>query len=258
MFTNDEALVLVLGLLAVQRLGLVTAGPAVHGALAKLDRVLPASLRGRLQAAQEMLGLGLTPVARGHADSETVLTLSSAARDGTRLRIRYRSAQDEQTERLVDPYGVVFQSGYWYVVAWDHMREGLRTFRLDRLLAIEVTRDTFRRPEEFDLVAHMQRTLADLPYRWRAEIRLETTMEQARRRVHPTVGTLEPLDGAVLLRLGDDDLGNTVRFLVETGFEFTVLEPPELRRAVRKEAARLLACARRRPETATLHRPVTL
>ena len=41
MFTNEEALVLVLGLLAVERVGLMGSGLAVGGALAKLDRVLP-------------------------------------------------------------------------------------------------------------------------------------------------------------------------------------------------------------------------
>ncbi len=58
MFTNEEALALVLGLLAAERLGLVTSGLAVEGALAKLDRVLPETLRDRLRAAQETLQPG--------------------------------------------------------------------------------------------------------------------------------------------------------------------------------------------------------
>src|SRR5579864_3955223 len=121
MFTNDEALLVVLGLITVQRLGLAASGPAAQGALAKLDRVLPASLRDRLQAAREMLDLGLSPVARGHADGETVLVLSSAARDQIRLRIHYRSADDVHSDRVIDPYGITFQSGHWYLVAWDHL-----------------------------------------------------------------------------------------------------------------------------------------
>ena len=242
MFSNDEALVLVLGLLAVQRLGLTPQGPAVEGALAKLDRVLPAALRERLRAAMQVLDLGLAPVARGHADSETVLSLSSAARDGTRLRIRYRSARREETERLVDPYGVAFQSGQWYVVAWDHLRGDLRTFRLDRLLAVEATRDRFDRPAGFDLTGHMQRSLATVPYRWLATVRLETSLEEARRRIHPTVGTLQGTDGGVLLRIGADDLTWIAQLLAGLGMNFSVIGPVELRRAVRQEAARLAEC----------------
>jgi predicted DNA-binding transcriptional regulator YafY len=245
MFTNEEALVLVLGLLSVERLGLTTSGVAVQGALAKLDRVLPDTLRDRLQAAQESLQLGLAhaPHEHGHADGDTVLTLSTAARDRIRLRIRYRSARGEETERPVDPYGIAFHAGHWYLAAWDHLRDDLRTFRLDRLLDIETTRETFRRPEEFDLWEQVHRSLASVPYPWMAEVRLETSMEEARRRVSPSVGTLEPLDGAVRLRLGSDDLEWIVRYLAGLGVDFTVLDPPALRDAVRREAARLSACA---------------
>ncbi|MGP8160814.1 MAG: helix-turn-helix transcriptional regulator [Candidatus Dormibacteria bacterium] len=246
MFTNEEALVLVLGLLAVERLGLVSSGLAAEGALAKLDRVLPDALRDRLGAAQETLQLGLAHPEHdhGHADGETVLALSTAARDGVRILIRYRSAQGEETERRVDPYGIAFLSGHWYVAAWDHLRNDLRTFRLDRVLGIQPTRESFDRPEGFDLWEQIHRSMASVPYRWRAEVRLELSLDEARRLVSPSVGTLEPRDGAVLLRIGADDLEWIVRRLAGLGVAFTVLAPAELRDAVLREAARLAGCAR--------------
>ena len=81
MLSNDEALVTVIGLLAAQRLGLSASGAAVQGALAKLDRVLPETQRTQVQAMQDFVSLGLSPVARDHADAETILRLSTAARD---------------------------------------------------------------------------------------------------------------------------------------------------------------------------------
>ena len=246
MFTNEEALVLVLGLLAVERVGLMGSGLAVGGALAKLDRVLPDALRDRLSAAQETLQLGLQHPEpdSGHADGETVLTLSTAARDGIRIRIRYRSARGEETERLVDPYGIAFHGGRWYLAAWDHLREDLRTFRLDRLLAIEQTRESFSRPEGFDLWEQIHRSMASIPYPWRAEVRLEVSLDEARRLVNPDLGTVEPLDDAVLLRIGADDLGWIVNRVAALGVPFTVLSPPELRDAVLREAGRLAICGR--------------
>src|SRR6266853_872936 len=59
MFTEDEALALTLGLLVARRLGLTAAAPAVEGALAKIERVLPAALRERVQAVQQTLVLDL-------------------------------------------------------------------------------------------------------------------------------------------------------------------------------------------------------
>src|SRR5216684_1717243 len=55
MFNEDEALALTLGLLTARRLGLTAAAPAVAGALAKIERVLPSALRKRVQAVQETL-----------------------------------------------------------------------------------------------------------------------------------------------------------------------------------------------------------
>jgi predicted DNA-binding transcriptional regulator YafY len=247
MFTNEEALALVLGLLAAERLGLVTSGLAVEGALAKLDRVLPETLRDRLRVAQETLQLGLGEPGQqdGHADGGTVLALSSAAHNRTRVLLRYRSARDEESERLVDPYGIAFHAGRWYVVGWDHLRDDMRTFRLDRILSFEPTRETFQPPDGFDLLDEIRRSMASVPYRWKAEARLDVSLEEARRLVNPSVGTIEPMDGGgVRLRIGADDLEWIVRRLCLLGVAFTVIDPPELRDAVLREAGRLAVCAR--------------
>lgn len=245
MFSNDEALALVVGLLAVEHIGMVAPRGAVDGALAKLSRVLPASLRDRLVAIQETLHLSLSPAGgtAGHADTDTVLTFTTAARDRVRLRVRYRSAAGEETDRAVDPYGVAFHGGHWYAVVWDHLRDALRTLRLDRLLAVETTRETFARPAGVDVADEVRRSMARVPYPWMAEVRLGLSMEAARRLVSPTVGTLHTAEDGVRLRLGGDDLEWIVRYLVGLGADFTVLRPPELREALRAEAERLRRCA---------------
>src|SRR5580700_7873149 len=191
MLTNDEALVTIIGLLAAQRLGLSASGAAVQGALAKLDRVLPEAQRGQVQAMQDFVSLGLAAVARDHANAETILGLSSAARDRNRVRLRYRSAADEITERTIDPYGVAFQSGHWYALCWDHLRSALRTFRLDRMLEAEVTTERFERPDNVDVIGTIERTLADVGSGYRCEVLLDLTMEEAQQRVSASDATLE-------------------------------------------------------------------
>jgi predicted DNA-binding transcriptional regulator YafY len=245
MFTDEEGVALVLGLLAVQRLGLVRDGQALNGAMAKLDRVLPDGLRKRLKAMQEMLGLGLSPVARGSADAQTVLTISSAALDGNRVKLAYEAAQGARTVRVVDPYGIAFQSGNWYLVANDHLRNDLRTFRLDRIRSADVLRETFDRPVGFDVVAHVQRSIALIPYGLTAEILLHVSPAEARKRIPPALGTLEPAENGVLLRLGAEELEWIARFLAGLPWDFTVVSPPELRKALVDAAGRLAANARR-------------
>ena len=113
MFTDDEALAVTLGLLAARRLGLAVTAPAVEGALAKVERVLPPAVRQRVAAVQEALVTDLAPPAEAPA-SAVVATLSVAAQEGRRVWLRYGSARGEETERAVDPYGLVYLSGRWY------------------------------------------------------------------------------------------------------------------------------------------------
>jgi predicted DNA-binding transcriptional regulator YafY len=243
MFTNEEALAVVVGLLAAQRLGIVQQGSAVQGALAKLDRVLPDQLRGRVRAARTTVALGPALSVRGHADPTMLLSLGSAAGDGSRVRIRYRAAGGSVTERLTDPYGIAFQSGAWYLVAWDHLRDEVRTFRLDRILHCEVTREAFQRPSDFDAASYVQQMLATLPWPWQAEVLLQTSLREARRRISPTLGTLEQQPGGVLLRIGTDDLGWLASYLAGLELAFKVIQPAELRTAIRGLAERLIARA---------------
>lgn len=244
MLTSDEALAVVLGLLAGRRLGLLAPSTAVEGALAKLDRVLPDALRDQVHATQRTVGLGLTAAsATWDVDTGAVLSLSGAAHDRRQVRIRYRARTEAATERVVDPYGIVFQSGRWYLTGWDHLRGAERTFRLDRIQSHEVTESAFERPARFDAVAHVQRSIARAPSTWSVEAVLDLAPEEARRRVPLTVGTLEPEAEGVRLTLEVDDLDWAARYLVGLDCRFTVRCPHELRETLRQLAATLVdAC----------------
>jgi predicted DNA-binding transcriptional regulator YafY len=250
MFTEDEALALIFGLLVSRRVGLGDAAP-VEGALAKIDRVLPDRLRGRVQAVQGTLTF--TPI-RGigrMADPDKLLTLSAAAQDNRRVWMRYRAGDDE-TQRDIDPYGVVHHRGRWYVVGWCHLREDVRMFRLDRMLALEPRNDVFARPFDFDSAAFVLQSLATLPWGWPIEVLLELPLAEAQRRLEPDLGTLEEIPSGVLLRTRVDNLDWFARLLVQVGCTFRIQHPQELRDAVRRLARELSRQARRAPRRPAL------
>ena len=116
MFTDDEALALSLGLLAARKIGLGGAAPAVEGALAKIERVLPLTLRERVQGLQETLIFDMA-TSSTPPRSEIVSVLSTAAQQERIVELYYRSYNGEITERAFDPYGLVYRSGFWYTVA---------------------------------------------------------------------------------------------------------------------------------------------
>ncbi len=239
MFSEDEALAVVLGLLAARRLGLTVAAPAVEGALAKIERVLPANLRERLQAVQASLVLDLAR-SESAPSSDVVVTMSQAAQSGRRVWMRYRPDRGEETERGFDPYGIVFRQGRWYAAGYCHLRETLRIFRLDRVLELRVEEAPFTRPADFDAGAHVIHALATMPNTWEVEVLLLTTLDEARRRISPIFGTFEELPEGVLLRAHGDHLGWMARELVSTGLPLRVRRPAALREELRALAERVL------------------
>ena len=242
MLNDDEALAITLGLLAARRLGLAVAAPAVEGALAKVERVLPPAVRGRVAAVGETLAFDLTPSADTPA-SATVVALGAAAHEGRRVHLRYAAACGEETERAVDPYGLVYLSGRWYAAGHCHLRNDLRVFRLDRIRSVAPLPETFVRPPGFDSLAYVQETLAKMPGAWDVAVLVQAGPEEVRRRVPPQMATHESVAGGVLLRFRVESLDWVARLLVGLGCPFVVHDPPELRDELRRLAARIVEAA---------------
>ncbi len=55
------------------------------------------------------------------------------------VRLRYRDGAGTETWRDVEPLGSIGRDGAWYLVAWCRTRDGVRAFRSDRMLALEIT-----------------------------------------------------------------------------------------------------------------------
>ena len=231
MLTEDEALALTLGLRAAQRLGLAAHAPAVEGALAKVERVLPHPVRARVRAVEEALAWDMGPRAGGGPDGAVILALGAASRERRRVALRYRRLDGEETERTFDPYGLVCRRSHWYTAGHCHLRGGVRLFRLDRVGEARVLEETFERPAGFDVLEFVLRSLGSVPRHWSVEVLLETTLEEARRQIAPEIAVLEATEAGVMLRCYTDDLPWMARILARLDCPFVVRCPSELRQA---------------------------
>jgi predicted DNA-binding transcriptional regulator YafY len=250
MFTDEEALGLALGLLAARHLGLAGVAPAVEGALAKLERVMPEALRGRVRALQETVSIAAARP-QAPARSEALLTLAAAAGERRRVRLRYRSGWSGETEREVDTYGVMHREGYWYAVGHCHLRGGMRLFRLDRVLEAEMLEETFVRPLGLDSPEAVLSAVANTPGdRWSVEVLLETRVEDVRWQLPPVGLSLEQTEGGTLLRCSTWSLDWVARVLAGLDCSFVVRAPDELRDALKRRAEKIATLAKR-TETAT-------
>lgn len=132
MFTADEARALV----ASVRMAQVWQDPALaqasQVALGKILSALPAASR---VAAQSMAvyapPIGLDPLAQA-----TLQTLREAAQAGRKVNVQYRDASDRLTLRILRPLGCFYWGKVWTLAAWCEVRDGFRSFRLDRIVRV--------------------------------------------------------------------------------------------------------------------------
>ena len=229
-------------------LGLAHAAPAVTGAQAKLQRVMPQALKRRLRAIDETVALDLSRRNIPPEDNAALVTLSAAAQARQRVHLDYRSNEQRVTSRDFDPDGLVWHGGRWYAVGHCHLRRDVRSFRLDRMIAVRALPASFGRPEDFDALAHLSRSVATIPRAHAVEVRLHTDLDRARRETLDAIGVFTPEAEGVRLSAQTDNLVWFARELSRLPFDFTVLSPAALRTELRRLGARLrrLAAADRR------------
>ena len=244
MLTDDEAVAVALGVQAAGRLGLSGSTEAVEGALVKIHRVLPDALRRRVEALEETLDFTASARQAALVKGETVLVLADAIRRRRRLRLTYRAFSGDQTRRELSPHGLVVHSGRWYLAGYDHLREDMRTFRVDRMLRLRVVDDAaVDPPDGFDAVAYVSMSLARVPWGWDVEVALDMAFDEALSRVPATLAELADEEGATVLRMRADSLEWAANVLARLGCVFTIRRPDELRVSVRALADRLAQSA---------------
>jgi predicted DNA-binding transcriptional regulator YafY len=140
MFTQHEAQALVAAVrLARSRLDLALATHA-DAALSKILAVLPAATR----ASADSLAIYAPAFGPDSATRERLEALRLAAEARHKLRIGYRDLKEAVSRRTVRPLGCFFWGEVWTLAAWCETREGFRSFRIDRITALEVSPERFR------------------------------------------------------------------------------------------------------------------
>jgi predicted DNA-binding transcriptional regulator YafY len=225
-------------------MGLAGSAEAVDGALVKIHRVLPDGLRRRVEALEATLDFTSRARRSAPVRGDTVLLLADVIRRRRRIRGTYRAFSGDETRRELSPHGLVVHSGRWYLAAYDHLRDDLRTFRVDRMRRLRAISETaVDAPEGFDAVAYVSTSLARVPWRWEVEVLLELPVDEAVERIPATLAELVDEDGKTVLRMRVGSLDWMATILAGLGCGFSIRRPDELRTNVRELAERLARSA---------------
>ncbi len=233
LFNDDEAAAIVIGLRSAIDGSVTGLEESAVSALAKLDQILPAHVAGRVRALHENTASMLWHGPQEQVDGGHLILLAHACSAQERARFDYVDKSGAPTSRLIEPLRLVRSGWRWYLVAWDVDRSDWRTFRLDRITNPESIGTRFEARNHPDPVEIMTDGAAIGGYPFRARIRLPLSVEEATRVVPRTFAVLEDEGGSTVIELGSTNVERMVGYLAGLNPPCEVLDPPELRFALR-------------------------
>ncbi|WP_421617263.1 helix-turn-helix transcriptional regulator [Brevibacillus sp. TJ4] len=180
-----------------------------------------------------------------HAEGFSVIHPPSNAALQMRLQLLAEATAQEQTVELeyvkdrgieptirrLDPYGIVHWKGSWYTVGYCHVRQQYRSFRVDRIVRVEHTEQSFQRPDSFSPRDFLLQNL--LPGSLDAESLLTVRIQGSEQALDELCkhwlfahALLERTGGQAMFRLGEDSLRTYVPyFLLPYGKAIVIAEP---------------------------------
>jgi len=255
MLSDDEALAVLLGLIAGRRAGLMTsADTATETAAAKIRRVLPDRLARRLDTVLEALAFTEPPGEFATPDAAVLLTIADAARHRRPISIRYTDRHGRSSDRTLHPYGIVTHSGRWYVTGTDPVIREDRTFRLDRVASARTLPGSFEAPAGLDPAQRVLSGFATAEYEHEVTLRIQGTVQQIRARFPASIASVEEPAAAassdpgterwLRVELRAERLDWLPPLLASLDRPFVIERPDELRHLVLALADRLASCAK--------------
>jgi len=159
MFTRDELTALVLGARLVRAWGGAATTIAADQALQRIEAVLPADLRERLDSILMYApGVRMPQHLRERLDH-----LHDACIDRRVLSFGYTREDGQTSQRDVRPLALYFWSGVWTLAAWCEMRKDFRTFRIDRMEEVKVLEREFIQKKGQRLEDYLRQMRAQRP-----------------------------------------------------------------------------------------------
>lgn len=171
--------------------------------------------------------------------------LGKATAQRQQLELIYRKPGQRQPEtRIVDPYHLGNINGEWYMFAYDHLRQDIRTFVPARIKSVKPTGKTFDRPQKFSLEKRLRDSFGvhSAQGEFQVVIRFnEMVADYIReKRWHDSQKLVELKNGGVELHLKLSSLEEIERWVLGWGGNAVVIKPQQLAEMVKRSAEKIL------------------
>ncbi len=247
MFTSEEAAALFLG-------GKIIAGQegtpyreAVKTGLLKIEAILPEDIKDYVYEIERQIAFDIHPRINYSAFTHTLSVINQAIiKKRSVWMVYYTFSRDEIVARKVDPYGMFYKNGVWYLVGYCHWRDDIRFFRVDRIRELSLAENRFKLPPDFSIREHIEQMDKFLSGEERIGARFKFDSEVAKWIRDSWVNKPESLrdteDGGVILSLSipKNDLGYWMGYVLSWGGHVEIIEPEDLREMIVEEGKKII------------------
>lgn len=241
-FNSSEAYALLMmqALLAEMQPGLL--GSHIEPLKARLRAVIEA---GHHPASDVESRIRLLNVAVRSVPDRNFELVAAALLSRERLEMAYYArGRDESSQREISPQLLIHYRGNWYLAAWCHLRKEMRSFAMDAIkTAVVLSKPAKEIPRrELDgFVGKGYGIYSGPNVRW-AKLRFSAVRARwvSREQWHPLQRSLQEDDGSLLLEVPFTDMRELAMDILRQGQHVEVLEPLELRAAVKAELKQAL------------------
>lgn len=219
---------------------------AASGALIKLRAALPRQQQPGAEDVRQRIHIDAAGWRQTEGALPAMPVLQEALWGNQRLWIRYRRSDDSESERTLDPLGLVAKGNLWYLIAAS---EGeIRTYRVSRIVAATLLDHPVTRPAGFDLAGYWAQSsrefLSRLP-QYRATVRVAPhvlrMIRNGGRFARIEEACAPDAEGWTALQMLFEGEAGAREFVLGFGTQIAVIEPETLRENVLREAQGVVA-----------------
>jgi predicted DNA-binding transcriptional regulator YafY len=241
--TEGELVALVVAEKALQQYRGTSFEKPLLSAIKKMEQSLPDTISLNLPGIEESISFQTR--AEPILNLEVFDALAKAAAARQQLELEYRKPGQRLTElRRVDPYHLANINGEWFLFAYDHLRQDIRTFVPARVKALKRTGKTFARPQKFSLEKRLRDSFGVHSGQGEYDVVIRFSEDVAdyirEKKWHDSQQLRELKNGGVELQLKLSSLGEVERWVLSWGGNAVVARPAELAESVRRAAERIL------------------
>jgi proteasome accessory factor B len=232
-----------MSLYLLRSLGAHLAGTPFQAEIDELFKTIHSVLPDRYTAHLERIARVSLPLLHGARDYSSsasyVGDLQKALLQQYRIHLSYaKRGSDEAARYDVEPYTLVFHKGGIYLLGNALNRSGMRLFALERIRGVEVTRQRFDIPDDYQPETHFSSAfglVSDIPLDVQVRFSSEIAHTIKDRVWMPEQKLSIDAEGRVIVEFEAAGQMELISWILSYGIHAEVLAPPELRREVRRQ-----------------------